>query len=872
VSNRTKQNLTNVAKQKAKEVKYGAPNLKADLREYIEQNQLYFNSLYTKVEIAIKSYPYRYADEGSFKLLSTVTDAKHLAEILVQTILGAPSELTTAALVTRIATAISPDKYLMVATNLEYDNSERALEVKVLASELVSILHNIKLVETKYFPLREEDLDIALLEAEEEGGVPAKTGFSITSIKLRPNAVLTYAIDHAARLNISLVPFREIEKNSDSIYIDRRIAYNIFNKAFMRDDGIQAPLFMLNILHRMPIFIDEAMGNVTRPRNLKTKQDTKKWERELEEFYQLKQELGRKPFYLKHTLDSKYRVYCSGSIKYQGSDFFKSALDLGEYWVNEDNYEEAYNGCIVQLANCMDFDLTLLDIELPECYDSSKSLDKHTLTDRVKVAEAVIEANALYQAHQTLKSIAIEEQDHKAPVDQLEKVIREYKKLEYFNSELNNSTYNLAEIQQELFTLLKDVPLDKFEDSMYEQYNLLVDFSEYKVESSKTGYFISGTNTLGEICEETDSNIFLPFLGYIFAETNLLDYLLTFCKQTGVLSPEKQYLARSSYRRLVSLEIVFQYKNPEYTFTFGHTYSMENYRLPIKLRGMVALDATCSFAQIGAILSGNVVDAINSNLIGGDRCDPYGKTRDQIVNHPLFEAKTGIEINRRRAKDAIMQTTYGSMQAWKLFIGDTHSQTKMNKRVFYTALNEVLPGTMEVVKITREHLLNPNAITIKWTMPNGAECRAIHTTDTSNKRRSKEKLYQEVIMNAIDFMKQPTTASIVITQDRPIADKSNISLIALLIQSFDALLVREVIRICHEKHGFHIFTVHDSFACQYIHMEKMKLAYMEVLEALIEGDCFNFIIRQLIGYDLFEKDQSLNNIIKAQGFNPHCLC
>jgi hypothetical protein len=694
---------------------------------------MYFNSLYTKVEAAIKSYPYRYADEGSFKLLSTVTDTGHLAEILVKTLLAAPSELVTTALVTRIATAISPDNYLTTATSLEYDNSERALKVKVLASELVSILHNIKLVETRYFPLREEDLDIALLEAEEEGGALVKTGFSITSIKLRPNAVLTYAIDHAARLNISLVPFREIKKNSDSIYINRRIPYNIFNKTFMRDDSIQAPLFVLNILHRMPIFIDEAMGNVTRPRNLKTKQDTKKWERELEEFYQLKQELGRKPFYLKHTLDSKYRIYCSGSIKYQGSDFFKSALDLGEYWVNEDNYEDAYNGCIVQLANCMDFDLTLLDIELPKCYDSSKSLDKHTLTDRIEVAEAIIEANALDQAHQTLKSIAIEKRDHKAPVDQLEKVIREYRKLEYFNSELNN-------------------------------------------------------------------------------------------------------------------------------------------RKPIKLRGMVALDATCSFAQIGAILSGNVVDAINSNLIGEDRIDLYSITRDQIVEHPTFEAKTGVEIVRKDAKDAIMQTVYGSMQAWKTFTGTTEKQTKINKQVFNTALDEVIPGTMQVVKITREHLLNPNAITIKWTMPNGAECRAIHTTDTSNKRRSKEKLYQEVLVDAIDFMGQPITASTIITQDRPIADKGNISLIALLVQSFDALLVREVIRICHEKHGFHIFTVHDSFACQYIHMEKMKAAYMEVLEALIEGDCFNFIIRQLIGYDLFDKDPSLNNIIKAQGFNPHCLC
>jgi hypothetical protein len=732
MSNIAKQSLNNATKQKEKELKFGAPNLKADLRNYIEQNQLYFDSLYSKVEVAIKSHLYRYANENTFQLLSTVRDAKHLAEIVVKTILAVPSELTTTALITRIATAITPNYYLTVSTNLEHDNSEKALEVKVLASELVSILHNIKLVETKYFPLREEELDMALLEAEEEG-IPTKTGFSITTVKLRPNAVLTYAIDNATRLNISLVPFREIGKNNDSIYINEKIPYNIFNKAFMRDNDIQAPLFVLNILHKMPIFIDEAMGNVTRPRDLGTKQDIKKWKRESEEFYQLRQELNGNPFYLKHTLDSKYRVYCSGSIKYQGSDFLKSALDLGEYWVNEDNYEDAYNGCIVQLANCMDFDLTLLDIELPKCYDSSKSLDKHTLTDRVEVAEAIIEANALDQAHQTLKSIAIEKQDHKAPVDQLEKVIREYRKLEYFNSELNN-------------------------------------------------------------------------------------------------------------------------------------------RKPIKLRGMVALDATCSFAQIGAILSGNIVDAINSNLIGEDRIDLYSITRDQIVEHPTFEAKTGVEIVRKDAKDAIMQTVYGSMQAWKTFTGTTEKQTKINKQVFNTALDEVIPGTMQVVKITREHLLNPNAITIKWTMPNGAECRAIHTTDTSNKRRSKEKLYQEVLVDAIDFMGQPITASTIITQDRPIADKGNISLIALLVQSFDALLVREVIRICHEKHGFHIFTVHDSFACQYIHMEKMKAAYMEVLEALIEGDCFNFIIRQLIGYDLFDKDPSLNNIIKAQGFNPHCLC
>jgi hypothetical protein len=733
MSNTTKQNPANVAKQKEQELRFGAPNLKTDLNDYIEQHQSYFNSLYSKVEVALQSYPYRYVDESAFQLLSTVKDVNHLAEILVRTLLAAPSELVTTALITRIATAIAPSHYLTVATNLEYDNSKRALEVKVLASELVSILHNIKLVETKYFPLKEEDLDMALLEAEEEGGVPAKTGFAITSIKLRPSATLTYAVDHIARLNTSLVPFREIRKNNDSIYINKKIPYNIFNKAFMRDNDIQAPLFVLNILHRMPIFIDETMGNVTRPRDLKNKQDIKKWEKEREEFYQLKQELDGNPFYLKHTLDSKYRVYCAGRIKYQGSDFLKSALDLGEYWVNEDNYEEAYNGCIVQLANCMDFDLALLDIELPKCYDSSKSLDKHTLTDRVEIAEAVIEANALDQAHQILENIAIEERDHKAPVDQLEKVIREYRKLEYFNSELNN-------------------------------------------------------------------------------------------------------------------------------------------RKPIKLRGMVALDATCSFAQIGALLSGNVVDAINSNLIGEDRIDLYGITCEGIVEHPAFEARTGAEITRKDAKDAIMQTVYGSMKAWKIFTGTTEKQTKINKQVFNTALDEVLPGTMQVVKITREHLLNPNAITIKWTMPNGAECRAIHTTDTSNKRRSKEKLYQEVLVNAVDFMKQPITASTIITQDRPIADKGNISLIALLIQSFDALLVREVIRICHEKHGFHIFTVHDSFACQYIHMEKMKAAYMEVLEALIEGDCFNFIIRQLIGYDLFDKDQSLNNIIKARGFNPHCLC
>ena len=264
----------------------------------------------------------------------------------------------------------------------------------------------------------------------------------------------------------------------------------------------------------------------------------------------------------------------------------------------------------------------------------------------------------------------------------------------------------------------------------------------------------------------------------------------------------------------------------------------------IDMRGMVALDATCSFAQICAILSGLLTDAWNSNVLdkGHNRIDLYTKVFEIMKTNPNFKPKK-LDIGRGEAKDGVLQTVYGSSTAWEIFKGSNAQESKDNKAIFEDAMNQVIPGTMEVLKHMHS-LLNKNATEYSWKLPDGCEAVCYHTTigSKTGSTKSKKRLTTKVPV----FKDGKVVAIDDVYAHRSINGAENIGLKALTVQSVDAFIARTLITECH-KLGFAVFSIHDSFACQYVHMDQMKGVYSDIIAYLASIDLLASMTKDISG-------------------------
>lgn len=241
----------------------------------------------------------------------------------------------------------------------------------------------------------------------------------------------------------------------------------------------------------------------------------------------------------------------------------------------------------------------------------------------------------------------------------------------------------------------------------------------------------------------------------------------------------------------------------------------------------VFMDATASGLQIMACLSNCASTAEATNLIfNGKRNDPYTIVSDEMVRRlphsPMFEGKSPSEI-RSLIKKPIMTTFYSSKaQPRSLFGEDT-----IELETFYSTLNDLFPGPMAIMSIV-ESKWNPTALYHQWTLPDGhvAHVKVIEQVDT------KIEVAELQCANTFAYRFYPNQPS-----------KRGTSLVANIIHSIDAYIVREVIRRC----PFDVAHIHDAFTSHPNHMPVVMDTYRTILSEIASSNLLQDILSEITG-------------------------
>ena len=211
----------------------------------------------------------------------------------------------------------------------------------------------------------------------------------------------------------------------------------------------------------------------------------------------------------------------------------------------------------------------------------------------------------------------------------------------------------------------------------------------------------------------------------------------------------------------------------------------------------IFLDATASGISIMAILRHDRKTAFATNVINnGVRNDPYS----------IFATQFGI--TRQEAKDALMPYFYSSIATPLSIIGKERFGEFLNK------IEIEYPGPCLVLS-TMESLHREDVDYVHWIAPDGHECHVKYwkPVDKSIETVSFGKFTYRI------YTQSPTD--------------NYRSLAANFIQSLDAYICREMVRMSHEQ-GFEIMTIHDSFGCLPSHVDKMRKNYLLVLQKLAQ--------------------------------------
>lgn len=199
---------------------------------------------------------------------------------------------------------------------------------------------------------------------------------------------------------------------------------------------------------------------------------------------------------------------------------------------------------------------------------------------------------------------------------------------------------------------------------------------------------------------------------------------------------------------------------------------------------IMGLDATASFLQIMACLSGCVKTAETCNLVNtGKREDPY----------TMVTEKLAMDIPRSQNKYAIMTNYYNSVNKPKEIYGDNTPELAK----FYDVLNQEFPGA-EDVKANLQAMWQPDVEHHQWTMPDGHVVRV----------RVGE-YYEGKI--EVQELKIASGANATFTHKAKVFEPSDygISIPANGIHSLDAWVVREMRKRCKAQ-GFDMLGNHDA--------------------------------------------------------------
>jgi len=234
---------------------------------------------------------------------------------------------------------------------------------------------------------------------------------------------------------------------------------------------------------------------------------------------------------------------------------------------------------------------------------------------------------------------------------------------------------------------------------------------------------------------------------------------------------------------------------------------------------LVALDATASFLQIFAVLSGCDGCAYQANLTNsGSRQDFYTNLTKEMEK--ILGGK--MDYTRKEIKAVAMPHFYGSkMRPKQLFGEDTPEYD-----AFYESLYALVPGAGVIANVI-ESCWDTDALYHQWVLPDDHTARV--------------PVYVSVGYTGIKAPDEgvPFSFTYLCKENTP-SDISN-PIKANFIQSFDAYIVREVIRRC----DFELLTIHDSFHCHVNNINELREIYRNVLVELASTDTLNKTLTSL---------------------------
>lgn len=238
---------------------------------------------------------------------------------------------------------------------------------------------------------------------------------------------------------------------------------------------------------------------------------------------------------------------------------------------------------------------------------------------------------------------------------------------------------------------------------------------------------------------------------------------------------------------------------------------------------LIEFDATTSFLQVLAILSGCKKTAFQCNLTNsGERQDFYTNVMLEMNRLLPKELALGYDkkITRKIIKNVIMTTFYGSNSIPIKVLGEGTPEYY----ALYDAMSNLAPGAVEVIKVIRS-CWNENTYFHKWTLPDEHTAR-VPVTKLIKKR---------IEIDEYDHKTFTYQCHVIETSKR------SVSILANVVQSFDAAILRETVRLAY-KENITILCIHDAYLVSPLHMDRVKDIYKSILINYSKKDLlFDFI-------------------------------
>jgi hypothetical protein len=235
---------------------------------------------------------------------------------------------------------------------------------------------------------------------------------------------------------------------------------------------------------------------------------------------------------------------------------------------------------------------------------------------------------------------------------------------------------------------------------------------------------------------------------------------------------------------------------------------------------MLGLDATQSGLQLMACMTGCRTTAKNTNLINTSKREDFYDKVTGTMNKLSLGGYT-----RDTVKPPVMTVFYGSKaEPMKVFGEDTPELA-----AFYATLEKECPGPMEMMEDIKQ-CWNSDALIHSWSLPDG------HTA------------YVPVMVGVSKKIEVAELNKATFTYKTEINEPStyNVPLIANIVHSVDAYVVREMIRMANAQ-GFEMVTIHDAYFASPNHMQKVRENYVTILADIASKDVLGDIMGQLLG-------------------------